>query len=141
MRGVGLLAVLAAVSLASIGGFAIGGRHGFYAGYLVASYTASVSLAGRLLQPLAAHDRGECQAARPMLETIVDGALISDWAHHEHFATPPFYAPSQAYKPNVTKVLQLLAEYREAHSHEIPEPGASAVRATLARFAVHQGGS
>ena len=136
MSAIKLLAFLAAIALVGTAGFAIGGRRGFNEGYVVGSHTVEVVSAGLLLHSLAAHDRGECEAGRKTLEFMIDGALISDWAHHQAMTAPPFYTPGDAYEINLPKVLQLLAQYRASHPHELPEPGASAVQAALTRLVV-----
>ena len=141
MSAIKLLGIIAAMALVGAAAFAIGGRRGFNEGYVVGSHTVEVVSAGLLLHTQAAHDRGECEEGRRTLELMVDGALISDWAYHQSMTAPPFYTPRDAYEVNLPKVLHLLAQYRTSHPREIPEPGASAVQATLTRLAAETTGN
>jgi hypothetical protein len=138
MKAVKLIAVAVAMALVGVSGFAIGGRLGFYEGYLVATYTESVVTGALLLRLLSLHDRGECEAGREMLELMVDGALIDDWYHHDLMSTPPFYAPPEAYEIDLSRSLLRLAEYRAVHPHQMPEPVASTIQATVTRLSEPQ---
>jgi len=139
MKAARFLAFLVVTALVGFLSFAVR-RLGVNQGYVVGTYTSTVASAGLTRYALATEDRGDYEASHRMLDMTVDNALIEDWGYHELFTSPPFYAPREPYEVNVSKVLHLLAEYRESHPHDVPEPGASMVRATLARLGSERAG-
>ena len=138
MAFTGRLTVLAAIALAcTLFGFTAGARAGFNEGYHVANHSSDIITAGLLLTSLQANDKGECSEARGMLEILVDRALVMEWAHQLRPQGRPFHAPLEPYQIDLAPILRSLANYRQAHPREVPEPGNAAIRSVLARYSNH----
>lgn len=126
-----LLLVTVVAFSAAIAGFAVGGRMGFVHGYAIGSQGSSVTTGFAMLH-LLPHYHGDDADVTKMLESFIDGALMSSWVY-EPSPSRPFYAPEVFYQ-DLTPILRRLANHRAENPHEIPEPGQEMVRQAVARY-------
>ena len=60
--------------------FEVGGRAGFHEGFCTASHSEDVTTAVVALGVLKAEEKGDVEGARHILETLIDTAMVTDWA-------------------------------------------------------------
>ena len=114
--------------------FEVGGRAGFHEGSCSASHSEDVATAVVALGVLKAEEKGE-EGARHILETLLDTAMVMDWAA----SRGPERRWSWSFAPalfdhDVTPAMERIAEYRQAHPHDPGPHGKEMVEWALARY-------
>jgi len=115
--------------------FEVGGRVGFYEGYGSAAHSADVTTALLALGVLKAEEKGDVEGARHVLETLLDTAMVTDWAAARGPERRWSFAPA-LFHHDLTPAMKRIAEYRQAHAKPTSQV---VVGAPQPRFSQHLG--